>query len=211
MNVYGQLLRAQLEQLAADPVGLAAIEGRVYWNTVEKQAKVYQGTAWTGLGSGAGVGAFLDLYPKPGDSPIEEEDGAGLKYWEFEDEFTTQTLTGFLKVPNNHISGTQLFVAITVESDEAGSAALIMQAKTILVRPGTDPMSSTTNFNTDTATYSPAAVVAQELVLDLTDANGEINAIVVNAGDILKVEFTKPTDASTENIRLFESLVEVRS
>lgn len=212
MKVFGQLEVAQMENLAADPTGTGNVPGRVYYNTTTNQAKIYNSSAgvWQVVGGGSGLGAFLGFYPNPGDSPIEGEDGAGLKFWEFEDEQVGQILWGFVKVPNTYAPGVQLKLAITVESDEVGSAQLIMQAQTYLIRKDTDALSSVTNSETNTANYSPGSLQAKELLIDLTDANGEINSIAVAAGDILKVALSKPTDASTENIRLFESLVEVR-
>jgi len=182
--------------------------GRIIYNSTFNALNLDNGTAWVAVGSGGGVGAFLSMYPKPGGGPIEGEAG-NLAFWEFEDE-AAETLVCLLKVPEGYQAGQQIKLAITVESDEAGSAELIMQSVTFLVRENTDSITSVTNSETDTAAYSPASVVARELVLDLTDASGDINSIAVTAGDLLRIELSKPTDASTNNIRLFQSLVEVR-
>ena len=47
-----QLLQARVENLAADP--LNAVSGQIYFNTVSKAFKVYDGTNWISLGSGTG-------------------------------------------------------------------------------------------------------------------------------------------------------------
>lgn len=184
--------------------------GRVVWNSTFNALNVDTGSAWSPLGGGGGVGSFLNFYPEPGNGPIEGEDGSGLLYWEFTDE-GAEVLWAFLKVPESYQAGQQLSLAVTVESDETGSAQINFQAQTYLVRTGTDAMTSLANSHTDSTNYSPAAVAATELVVNLMDSSGDINAVAVSAGDVLKIKLTKPTDASTENLRLFQSLVEVRS
>jgi len=181
--------------------------GRAIWNETFNALNIDNGTSWVPVGSGSGVGAYLAFYPDPGGSPVEVED-AGLVYFDFEDE-EDQILWGFLKIPSGYQAGQQLKLKMDVESDETGSAQLIMQTQSYLVRAGTDAMSANSNSHTDTASYSPGAVAVTELELDLTDASGQVNGVAVSAGDILKVAISKPTDTSTENIRMFKSLVEV--
>lgn len=53
LDINGELKKAQLEKLSSDPTGS---EARVYYNTVSKTPQIYNGTAWTTLGSGAGTG-----------------------------------------------------------------------------------------------------------------------------------------------------------
>lgn len=181
--------------------------GRMIFNTTFNALNVDNGSAWVAVGSGSGVGAFLNFYPDPGGSPIEVESG-GLIYFEFADE-ESEILWAFLKVPSSYQAGQQLKLKMTVESDEAGSNQLIMRSQSYLVRQGTDAMASVANSHVDTASYSPGAVAATELELDLTDPSGDINSVAVSAGDIIKIAISKPTDTSTENIRMFKSLVEV--
>ncbi len=51
--INGQLKSAALENLSSDPS--STFSGRVYYNTTTNGAKIYNGTAWTGMG-GAGAG-----------------------------------------------------------------------------------------------------------------------------------------------------------
>lgn len=53
LTVNGELKKALLEKLASDP---SSYEGRVYYNTVDKTAKIYNGSAWSGLGGGGSSG-----------------------------------------------------------------------------------------------------------------------------------------------------------
>jgi len=54
MKVYGELQRAQFENLAADPTGAGLVTGRKWHNTTEKKVKFYDGTSVIELGAGAG-------------------------------------------------------------------------------------------------------------------------------------------------------------
>lgn len=49
--IYGELIKAQLENLSADPS--PASTGLVYWNTVSNTARIYDGSSWQNLGSGS--------------------------------------------------------------------------------------------------------------------------------------------------------------
>jgi hypothetical protein len=44
MKVFGQLERAQIENLAADPVGAQLAQTRIWFNTSDKALKYYDGT-----------------------------------------------------------------------------------------------------------------------------------------------------------------------
>lgn len=56
IDVNGQLKNAQLEKQASDPT---SYEARIYYNTAEKKAKIYNGTAWQNVGSGSGTAGNL--------------------------------------------------------------------------------------------------------------------------------------------------------
>lgn len=47
LTVNGELKKALLEKLAADPT---AYEGRVYYNTVSQKARIYDGSSWSDIG-----------------------------------------------------------------------------------------------------------------------------------------------------------------
>lgn len=53
MKVYGTLDSAALEQLAANPT---AYRGRMYFNTITLEVRVYTGVSWVVVGSGGGGG-----------------------------------------------------------------------------------------------------------------------------------------------------------
>lgn len=53
-GIYGELLKAQLENLASDPASTSV--GRLYWNTSTQSARIYTSSGWDDLGGG-GSGA----------------------------------------------------------------------------------------------------------------------------------------------------------
>lgn len=55
LKVNGELIQAYLEKLSDDPA--SGGEGRVYYNTTEKKAKIHNGTGFVPLGSGSGGGS----------------------------------------------------------------------------------------------------------------------------------------------------------
>lgn len=78
--IGGELKTALLEKLSSDPT---ASEARVYYNTTNKQAKIYNGTSWTSLGgSGQGGINYVD------DNPDAE---AGVGSWDTYDDVSAVT------------------------------------------------------------------------------------------------------------------------
>lgn len=81
MKVYGELQRAQAENLSADPTGSGLITGRFWHNTTEKKYKFYNGTSVIELGEGAGG---INYVPNPdfeasADNYSAYADAAGTK------------------------------------------------------------------------------------------------------------------------------------
>lgn len=60
LDVNGELKKAQLEKLSSDP---SAWEARIYWNTTDKAAKIYNGSAWSAVGAGGSSGINLIANP----------------------------------------------------------------------------------------------------------------------------------------------------
>lgn len=71
--INGELKKAQLEKLSADP---SSSEARVYYNTTSKKPFIYNGTAWTGLGGG-GVGE-INVIQSPDNAVSWSSTGAGV-------------------------------------------------------------------------------------------------------------------------------------
>lgn len=74
LKVYGELEGALLEKLSSDPTGT---EARVYYNTTENKAKLYNGTSWGNLGGSSGAGE-INYVLSPSSIDGWDEIGAGI-------------------------------------------------------------------------------------------------------------------------------------
>lgn len=63
MRVYGQLIRAQLENLASDPT--PAADGMAYFNTTSKTVRVHNGVGWEDVGTGGGGDGGINYVTRP--------------------------------------------------------------------------------------------------------------------------------------------------
>lgn len=73
MKIFSQLKSALLEKLGADPAFAASEEGRVIYNTVDKVAKINNGTEYLELGAGAGFITVSKTVLNTGDTLNEGE------------------------------------------------------------------------------------------------------------------------------------------
>lgn len=60
LSVVGEILDLKLEKLAADPTGGGLVESRVWYNTVTKALKLYNGTAAVEIGGGVSAEDLAD-------------------------------------------------------------------------------------------------------------------------------------------------------
>lgn len=125
----------------------------------------------------------------------------------------SQRLTLFLKVPQSYNPGQQISMNLGMYSP-ATANAFRMQTTTTLIQSGTDEIEDTTDQLATPVTQANAAPANLTRILQfaLTDGSGEINSVPVAAGDVLKVDLERPTDAAdtdTEDTRFLPSLTEV--
>lgn len=204
MQVYGQLERAQAENLASDPT--AGVGGRLWFNTVSKTLKYDDGTKI--LTAGGGGGGTSLVWNTDNGTPYEVDNGALVfLFASLADLDGAQVNKAFLKVPESYNAGSQIKLFIHRYSTDITNTALIA-ANTYLVRTGTDAMDSTTNVNAsgNIATALPgSAKIPQKIEIPLTSATGTINSVAVSAGDLLRIELQRGTDTSTAEVRVLTS------
>ena len=204
MKVYGQLERAQAENLASDPS--AGVGGRFWFHTTEKVLKYDTGTKILSVGGGGG-GTSL-VWNTDNGTPYEVDNGALVfLFASLADLDGAQVNKAFLKVPESYVAGSQIKLFIHRYSSDITNTALIA-ANTYLVRTGTDAMNSTTNVHAsgNTATALPGtAKVPQKIEIPLTSTTGTVNSVAVAAGDLLRIELQRGTDTSTAEVRVLTS------
>lgn len=208
MYVYGQLKEAQLDNQSSDPGTLS--QGLVWLNTASKKAKYYDGVTTRTLATGsAGSGSLVWVPDDAGAAPIKTiENQQGV--WLFSPA-QTQKLFTVIKVPSGYSSGDPISLLISAYSS-AVSSSFLLQSLATLIRNGTDGFNSTTNQRTSTnsaqSNGSPAQILRQ-ITLDLTSTTGTINSVAVSAGDLIKVQLARGSDADIQDVRFIESSGEV--
>lgn len=158
-------------------------------------------------GAAGGGGAGAQWQPSPGNAPLEAEEEGG-KVFLFEAGQTSKC-TLFLKVPEGYTAGRPITCKVGHYSPSSSNTQL-MRSVTTLIRKNQDAIDSTTNQHTST-NAALTNTVAKQLrlsTLDLTDGDGEVNAVAVAAGDLLKVDLYRDTDTDTDDVRFIASITE---
>jgi len=145
-------------------------------------------------------------------SSIKWLEDAEAPFYAVENSFETyqyssglaQNLYGFIYVPSNFATGSQIFLKKTFYSSGTTGTALL-QTSAILIRPSDTVTQENNQFTSTNAavTLSASTVNKAQLVsFDLTNSSGQINGITVAANDYIKIRLTRGTDTSTAAIKL---------
>lgn len=122
----------------------------------------------------------------------------------------TNKITADLQIPTSRSTSKQGLVKIKAFTPSTTNGFLL-RATTYLVNQGValdDVNYSYLSTNVITVNGSPA-YKTQQLVFDITDANGLVAGQVVNAGATLRIELTRLTDTDTADIYLAQEILEV--
>ena len=161
-------------------------------------AKDSSGTE-TPLGSGAGGGGGgLEWNGPDGFEPPDAEENGEFVYL-FE-EGQSNKLVVWLKVPQGYLAGRQIQMYHSLYSPSAADDWK-MQTLSTLVRKNFDAVTDVTNqltTNTGDITNTIASQYRQ-VTTDITNASGEINSVVVQPGDLIKVELSRVAPAGTDD------------
>jgi len=116
-----------------------------------------------------------------------------------------QYLDAAIRIPTRYQMGKQIQLRMPFYSPDS-SGNVLLQTISYLIRSGTDPVSSTTNSRTSTnsaVTLSSGTVnKPQAVVFDLTSATGQINAVSVSAGDVIRFRlYRNASDTATSDVR----------
>jgi len=120
-----------------------------------------------------------------------------------------QSLYCTVKVPQGYTAGGQIFMYVN-HYHQAASATQLLSAQATLIPIGT-AFDNTTNQRTTTNTAQTGATkVICRSSLDLTDSSGQINAVAIAAGDLIRVRLYRGTDTSTSDLSMIPSSTEVK-
>lgn len=200
--LYGQLIKAQLENTAADLA--QGVQGRLWINTTSKKAK-YDDGANIRLFGAANGGITLSWLPDPaGNAPLETSEFS-QKVWQFAIG-EAQKLYTVVKVPSFYTPGDPIYLRVHIYSPGT-SGTMLISALSTLIRSGVDGFNSAANqrTSTNTAFTNATANVIREAVLDITSATGQVNAVGVSAGDLLKIQLFRGADTDVNDLRFIQS------
>lgn len=166
----------------------------------------WQVVGGTGGGSGGGGGGSGIIWNNSDGGPLSVVE-FNAKVYKFEDG-AGQTLYGEVIVPSSYLAGSP--IVLNVKHYHQGSPAnQLLTAVTTLIQSG-DAIDSTTNqrTSTNTAVFSGTKSLATSS-LDLSSSIGEINAVAIVPGDVLRIALTRGSDSSTADMSVIESSMEV--
>lgn len=156
---------------------------------------------------GAGGGQW---FGPDGESPIEAEEN-GERVWLFS-KGEEQKLVLFLKVPVSYSVGSPIKSRLSFYSPGSnGIVTNLLKTKTYLIRKNTDTISSVVNLqsSTNVAVAPDSANQYREIEVSISDGDGKVNLVVVNPGDLLRVELSRGVDTDPEDVRFIPSATEV--
>jgi hypothetical protein len=180
--------------------------GRLIWLTDQKTILVDDGVIWKISGGGAGgSGVVWNNGVNPPFPDVDLALNPVRKYLASD----TQNLLAAIKVPNTYGGGQQVKLVISAAAGDSVGNYLIRSVAT-LIRQGVDVITSVANQRTSTnAAIAAADQVYKKIELDLTDASGLINGVVVSANDIILVSLIRGVDTSTADVSVLDKNTEL--
>lgn len=190
--------------------GLPAVgnAGRVAYVTDLALLKVDTGSVWQPVGSGGGGGGALQ-WVEDANAPIPEIENNSRVYL-FEAGLSNELYT-WIKVPASYLAGSPIKMKAFFYSPSTSNTGLLL-AQATLIQKDADAVSDVTDQRTSTnsaVTLSAPANKVRSIEFDLSSSIGEINAVAVAAGDLIKVRVYRDTDTDTESLRFLPYACEV--
>lgn len=192
------------------PANPSATYHRIYPKSNNKWYTLNSAGTETELGSGGGgASPILNWLKTGGNSPTSDVYSSDLVEL-FEAALAQELYTSF-KVPDSYVAGNPIKIKVINTTPDTSGTVLLTGVSTLLAK-NTTAFNSTTNQRTSTnaaATVSATANAVTETILDITSSIGEINAVAVAAGDLIKVKLTRGTDTATSDVRFHPNMYEV--
>jgi hypothetical protein len=204
MRIWGQLQKAALEILGADPA--QGVQGRIWFNSASKQVSVDDGTTIQTLRYSAqgGVGPSPDWQPQ-GNAPLMQLDSAINKIYLFA-QGQQQILYATLKVPSGYVAGRPISLLVDAYCHDNANNFLLASLST-LIRPGTDAFNATANQRASTTLITAlgggTVDKPQAVSLDLTDGSGQINGVAVQPNHVLQLTLFRQNSGTAPQSQIF--------
>jgi hypothetical protein len=186
---------------------LSRYEGAMYFATDEN--KFYGDDGVNLISVGSGGGGISIGWNNDGEFAVPKETKYGIDFYSFTKDLD-QKLPGIFKIPSSYAAGSPITLRGKIVPDSSGGNVLLTM-KSTLIRQGTDLISSTVNQHISTNTTESVVNADQEIAVnwDITENDGQINGISINAGDTILLEVYRGTDTNAGDILFSTSTIEV--
>ena len=199
MNIDGQ---------ASTPANPSAGFYKVYIKDDGRAYMLNSSGLESGLGSGGGGGALRIV--EGANSPVRTFENE-MEVYEFEPGLS-QELFLAIRVPQTYAAGSPINLRILWTCASTSNNALLNAVAT-LVRSEVDDITSTANQRTTTnsaITMSAANdLEPQKVVLDISSSVGQINAVAIAGGDLIKVKIKESSSTVGSVIKFIPDACEV--
>lgn len=197
-----------LDGQASTPSSPAAGYYKVYIKDDGRAYMVNSAGLESGLGGGGGGGSLRFI--EGANSPVKTFENE-IDVYEYEPGMG-QALYLAVRVPQSYSPGSPINLRILWTCAATSGDALINAVAT-LIRSEVDEITSTTNQRTTTnaaITLSAANdLEPQKIVLDISSSSGQINAVAISAGDLIKVKIQESSSTVGSVIKLIPDASEV--
>jgi hypothetical protein len=156
MYIYGQLRKAQLENLASDPS--PASDGRIYYNTSTGAVRAYLNGAWVTAISATGLATAADITFTPGGSLISTDvqaallEASGNLDTHLAGATAAHAASAISFTPGGTIAGSNLQTAVAEVATDAAAALAAHEADTTVIHGITDTAALVTLTGAQTLT-----------------------------------------------------------
>lgn len=162
-------------------------------------------------GTAGGGGSAVRWYATSGTAPSEGSTN-GVQIWGFvAAQAGVEILNGFVKVPASYIAGNPITVKVAVFSS-ATSNTILFSSTSYLITKDSTAITSTTNSRNSTnvaLTNSATSAKYRQVDLDVSSSIGQINAVAIAAGDLIRVKVFRGTDTDTTTLFFVPDATEV--
>jgi hypothetical protein len=163
-----------------------------------------------GLSAGGAGGGTKTDWSEQANAPVKQILG-NIPVYTFSAGLDQQ-LYAVINVPSGYVAGDQITMKIKAFSEDT-SGDFLLQTTAVLVRSETDEYDDTTNTHVSTNTAITMSAAndrePQKITLDLSEPDGEINAVALAAEHMLVVRFYRGTDTATGDVHFIIGSEEV--
>ena len=196
MRVYGELKKAQVENIASGSVTSPAKGMLIYDGTT---FKIYTGGTWVSVDASGGTTGTPVIWT-PGEPAAQENIEYNIEFMDFDEDGGQNMLTRFT-VPESYAAGAPIKLTRGLVAVNATTGNVLIKAIAYLVRTGTTAYDavtlSHTSINAQLTISGSANIVRAIGDIDLTDTDGTIGGTAVAIGDLIIVKLYRASDLET--------------